>query len=100
MAKVGRHTKLTPPLQRQLCKLLAQCVTVKDACAVVGIGETTYYRWLDQGEAAETRLASLDGDDLQPTDEERPYWEFRKAVMRAACVRCGHSAVGLLGGAA
>ena len=43
--KRGRKTLLTPQLQRCICKLLEQGLSVKTVCGDRGIGERTYYDW-------------------------------------------------------
>ena len=45
----GRKQKLTDELQEQLCQELAKGKTVKGACGAVGIGERTYYDWIEKG---------------------------------------------------
>ncbi len=50
--KVGRKTKLTPKLQRALSDILEQGNFVSTACHAVGVGESTFYRWMDNGEQA------------------------------------------------
>ena len=45
----GRKPKLTDELQEQLCEQLAKGKTVKGACGAVGIGERTYYDWVEKG---------------------------------------------------
>jgi transposase len=48
---MARKTKLNDQTQTALVKLLERGVTVKDACAAVGIDEKTYYNWIKRGEA-------------------------------------------------
>ena len=45
----GRKPKLTEELQDKLCQELAKGKTVKGACGAVGIGERTYYDWVEKG---------------------------------------------------
>lgn len=45
----GRKPKLTDELQEQLCQELAKGKTVKGACGAVGLGERTYYDWIEKG---------------------------------------------------
>ena len=45
----GRKPKLTDELQEQLCEQLAKGKTIKGACGAVGIGERTYYDWIEKG---------------------------------------------------
>ena len=49
----GRKPKLTDELQEQLCEELAKGKTVKGACGAVGIGERTYYDWIEKGRTTE-----------------------------------------------
>lgn len=62
----GRHTKLTPALQKKMIKLLKTGVTVTDACAHVGIAQGTYYNWIEWGHEGKS-----------------PYLQFLEAVTRA-----------------
>ena|SRR6266567_7178476 len=51
--QVGRKTRCTAQLQAQFCEALAKYHTIKDACAVAGIGESTFYLWLLKGMTGE-----------------------------------------------
>jgi hypothetical protein len=62
----GRKTKLTPELQQALCDALRGGCYVETACTLVGVDESTYYRWLEKGEKG-----------------QQPYREFRDAVKKA-----------------
>jgi hypothetical protein len=64
--KRGRRTKLTPTLQRRLCKIIAMPCTIRSACEATGTGEATFFEWLSRGEKG-----------------EQPFAEFTEAVMRA-----------------
>ena len=44
----GRKTLLDAQLQRKICNLLAQGHTVSAVCGAVGIGERTFYDWLEK----------------------------------------------------
>jgi transposase-like protein len=46
--KRGRATLLNAQLQRKICGLLAQGHTVSAVCGSVGIGERTFYDWLEK----------------------------------------------------
>src|SRR5439155_15226127 len=46
--KRGRATLLNAQLQRKICSLLAQGHTVSAVCGAVGIGERTFYDWLEK----------------------------------------------------
>ena len=67
MAKTtGRKTKLSPDLQKRLLDAIAAGNYIHTACAAVGIGESTYFKWLERGRAGES-----------------PYREFIEALTRA-----------------
>ena len=65
---MGRPTKLTPELQADLVRFLRGGVYVTDACALVGIDQGTYHRWV--AKAAED-------------DAPEEFREFREAVEKA-----------------
>ena len=44
----GRKSLLNAQLQRKICGLLAQGHTVSAVCGAVGIGERTFYDWLEK----------------------------------------------------
>jgi hypothetical protein len=46
--KRGRATLLNVQLQRKICALLSQGHTVSAVCGAVGIGERTFYDWLEK----------------------------------------------------
>jgi transposase-like protein len=50
---MGRRTKLTDPVQKQIVQLLETGVTIADTCAHVGIAKSTYFDWIRRGEAGE-----------------------------------------------
>jgi transposase-like protein len=50
IGRVGRPTKLTPEIQERIVELLKAGNYVETACAVVGIGRTTYYDWMKKAE--------------------------------------------------
>ena len=64
--KTGRKTKLSPDLQKRLLDAIAAGNYIHTACAAVGIGESTYFKWLERGRAGES-----------------PYREFMEALTRA-----------------
>ncbi|PTM58370.1 hypothetical protein [Desmospora activa] len=65
--RAGRKSKLTPELIDKATKLIAAGNYVGTVCNYLGIGETTWYRWMSEGEKA-TRGR---------------YREFRDAIKRA-----------------
>lgn len=50
---VARPTKLNKTVQNKIIKVLRTGVSINDACAYVGIDETTFYGWMRRGEAGE-----------------------------------------------
>lgn len=62
----GAPTKLTPEVQEAIIRNLAGGCYIETACAVAGIGTSTYYRWMQWAE-----------DGLEP------YVGFRDAVREA-----------------
>lgn len=63
----GRKTKLTKELIREAETLIEAGSYAVTVCAYLGIGETTWYRWLKEGEAAKSGL-------------KREFWE---AIIQA-----------------
>jgi hypothetical protein len=49
---MGRRSKLTPKLQEVIVHLIEQGNYDSTAAAAAGIAPSTFYRWLEQGEAA------------------------------------------------
>jgi hypothetical protein len=62
----GRKTLCKPQLTDQICELLADSVSIRTACQIVGIAETTFHAWCVRGEL---------GDE--------PYAEFLQRTTRA-----------------
>lgn len=50
MEKTGRPIKLTPELQKEVCRLLAAGNCVSGVCDSVSINRSTFYRWLKHGQ--------------------------------------------------
>ena len=65
---MARPDRLTPEKQDQIVDLVRNGIFIETACAAVGIGTTTYYRWIQKA------------DDPNAPDK---YREFRDAVTRA-----------------
>jgi hypothetical protein len=75
----GRPLKLTRELQDRLCQTIARGHYATTACAAVGIGESTFFRWLEWGE---DHVEVRGGKRVEVT--ARPvYREFREAVEKA-----------------
>lgn len=79
MAKRGAKTLYTDEMHKQIVDALETGVKIEDACALVGINKTTYFRWVEKyanfatdtacarvqgriGAAAVVRRAALGGD--------------------------------------
>jgi hypothetical protein len=63
----GRRSKLTPEVQETIVQVIRAGNYAYVAAEYAGIGQTTFYRWLELGEQ----------------EEFGPYREFRDAVKRA-----------------
>lgn len=72
---------LTDELQDELCKYLQSGATIADACAMVGLAESTYYRWCQWGEAHD-KGEKLPDTPHKIVDRERCL-EFLEAVKKA-----------------
>jgi hypothetical protein len=70
--KLGRSSKLTDELQKQLVDAFELGATDKIACGAYGLGLTTYYKWMREGDS--------ESDDGFKTGRKV---KFRQAVMRA-----------------
>lgn len=78
----GRPSKLTPELQKEICKYLELSVAAKYAARSCGISESTYYDWVNKG-----------------ADGIEPYVEFSEAVDQASARAVPNlTARGLAGG--
>jgi hypothetical protein len=64
---MGRPSKLTDETQARICKALAVGATYALAAQYGGIGERTFYEWMEKGESAKTGR----------------YAQFRQAIKRA-----------------
>jgi len=65
--KRGRKLKLTKELIDAVCQLVKKGVPAKYICSMLRIGETTFYRWLEQGQR----------------DEKGIYREFWESIQSA-----------------
>jgi transposase len=79
---MGRPLKLTKDLQTRLCKFLRQGCYREQAALCVGIGVSTFYRWMDLGEDQRRRVNGRTKTKRAP----RAYREFREAVENAEAV--------------
>ena len=67
----GRQTKLTPELREKFCQVIAAGNYYEPACGYVGIDYSTFWRWMEKGEAQ--AAANTTGQ----------YRDFREAVLKA-----------------
>jgi len=73
--KGGRPTKLTPELQERICEFIRGGNYFSTACFAVGLGETTFYKWMERGEEKK-----VGGEGVKV---ESPFKEFREAIKKA-----------------
>jgi len=59
-------TKLNKKTQAVIVKALKNCLTIKDACDLAGITKSTFFHWMEQGEAG-----------------KKPYKDFSDTIKRA-----------------
>lgn len=87
---MGRRSKLTPELQKQICDNLELGMTVPDICNLAGIHIATYFNWRNAGEAVRDDIRKLQQQgyvDESPEVREReadPYLGFLEASTYAA----------------
>lgn len=78
---MARPTKLNPELQQKIIERLQAGSTIKATCDSVGLGVSTFYQWVEIGEAY---LAGLDHDRMPRLIVEREaYAEFAEGTTRA-----------------
>lgn len=75
----GRKTLLTPERQRRIVELVKDGNHIVSACAHVGIGQSTFYRWLDQAQDYDDAVQA----GQKPDPAKRLYVEFRDKVALA-----------------
>lgn len=77
----GRNTECTPEITRKIAGGIAGGLSNRDAVALAGITESTFYGWLKRGEAEHDRLTkSLRG---KPKGSEAPFLEFFETIKKA-----------------
>ena len=79
---MGRPTKLTEERQGELCRYLRDGNAISTACALVGIGESTYHAWRERG-TAELERVKEGHVNCRVRKDERPFVEFLEATTRA-----------------
>lgn len=75
----GRPTSLTPHTADTIIRTIREGNHASTACALAGINQATFYRWMQRAEAAEYALEH--GKPYDHADDI--YREFRKGVLRA-----------------
>ena len=65
----GRNIKLNKDLKNETVRLIRSGIFTKTACQLVGIGETTFYRWIEMGKKG-----------------IEPYREFWESIKKARAV--------------
>jgi hypothetical protein len=76
---VGRPTALTPDTRARFLDIVKKGNHLTTACAAVGIGTTTLYRWLEHADDAD----DLEANGQPLTDAQQGYREFRDALRLA-----------------
>jgi hypothetical protein len=75
----GRPTLLTPDRQARLFDIVKKGNHLTTACAVVGIGVSTMYRWLEDADEAE----AIQNEDGHITPRQQACLEFRDGLRLA-----------------
>jgi hypothetical protein len=75
----GRPTKLTPTVERAVCKAVRAGNYIETAAALAGINKDTLYDWLKRGAREATRIDA----GHEPDAGEAPYVQFSDAVKKA-----------------
>lgn len=65
---MGRHTKLTPELQEKICDIIAKGNYISTACSACGVGETTYYHWLELAEEGKNGIYQKFGEAVKKAE--------------------------------
>lgn len=77
--KTGRPSKLDPAIQDSLTKLIARGHYATTACALAGLGESTYFKWMELGEDH----LEVRGGRRVLVRARAPFKEFREAIEKA-----------------
>jgi hypothetical protein len=97
---MGRQTKLTPNVAQRITTAIEAGAYAREACQAAGIGESTFYLWLERGKAEKARIADAEtardaykGKSakriaqltaaIDPLPREAPYVDFMEACARA-----------------
>lgn len=74
-----RPAKLTPKISKLICDHVASGHSFKDAYTLANIGQTTFYRWREQGAPPDPDAQ----EDEAEQERRKPYRAFRDALARA-----------------
>ena len=72
-------TICTNELTKEIEQAIVTGLSYRDACEVVGINESTFYKWIQRGEAELERVA--DGGDV--AESEQPFVQFVNTIKKA-----------------
>lgn len=78
----GRKTECNPELTKQIAENITLGLSNKDAAAMAGISEPTFYGWLKRGEIEYNRVCE-NSNRRQVKENERPFLEFFKSIKKA-----------------
>ena len=76
-ANIGRHTKLTPVLQKKIIKYIAEGNYIETACNAAGVSKQTFYSWLRRGKKGEEPFLYF----LYDLSKERAKVEARNVMI-------------------
>ena len=76
---MGRHTILSNEVTNAICTALETGNYIEHACDYVGISISTYYSWINKGEAANTKVEN--GEELN--EAEKALHDFYLQVKKA-----------------
>ena len=79
---MGRRSKLTPELKKDILSLVAEGNYLTTACAICGITENTYYNWKKWGENAKSGKYFVFLQDVRKAEGEAEAKRLR-AIKKA-----------------
>lgn len=80
---MARPTKLTEDLHENIVQLVRRGNFLKEAAEFCNVDYSTVWRWDQRGEEEVIRLEDAGNPEAEPSEEERPYVEFRNAIRQA-----------------
>lgn len=82
MGKGGRKPELTQKVIDDFAKIFRGGATIKDACAHLGIGESTYFSWMKRGDKESGKEEkSLYVEFMESNNRARAYMRIRAAAQ-------------------